>query len=127
VASEPPQLPAPPEPSDSAGARALAAMSRLAGRVPLPVLRGIGAVLGVLVAAASAGYRRKLVDNLRRAGYPGLRWSLKAAAGAGTMAAELPWIWGRSAAALNRYVRCDDLAVIEQAESAGRGILFLTP
>lgn len=118
---------APGVPPESAGARMLAATADLAGRLPLPVLRGIGALVGVLVAGASARYRRKLVDNLRRAGYPGLGWSLRAAAGAGTMAAELPWIWRRSPEALAPYVRCDDLAVIEQAEAAGRGILFLTP
>lgn len=112
---------------DRVGARALAALFDLAGHLPLPLLRKAGALLGVGVLALSPAYRRKLVDNLRRAGYPGLGWTLKAAAGAGSMAIELPWIWNRTPAALDERVRCDDLAVLDAAEAAGRGILFLTP
>ena len=43
------------------------------------------------------------------------------------MAGELPFIWMRPSAAIARRVHCDDLAVLEAAERAGRGILFLTP
>ena len=43
------------------------------------------------------------------------------------MAAELPWIWTRSLDEVAARVRCDDHAVLDEAEAAGRGILFLTP
>jgi KDO2-lipid IV(A) lauroyltransferase len=113
--------------ADGPGARALAAVFRAAGRLPLSVLRSLGAVLGVLVMLVSAGYRRKLVSNLSIAGYPGARWALRAAAGAGRMALELPWIWSRPPSALAARLICDDLAVLETAEAKGAGILFLTP
>ncbi len=99
----------------------------MAGRLPLALLRAIGALLGVIVAAVSGSYRRKLVANLRRAGYPGLAWLLRASAAAGRMTLELPWIWTRPSSALVHRVRCDDGAVLDAAESLGRGILFLTP
>ncbi|MFP5405953.1 MAG: lysophospholipid acyltransferase family protein [Gammaproteobacteria bacterium] len=98
-----------------------------AGRLPLSMLRAIGAVLGIVVMAASGSYRRKLSDNLRRAGYRGWRWRVRAAAAAGRMALDLPWVWRRPPSALARRVACEDAAVLEAAESSGRGILFLTP
>jgi KDO2-lipid IV(A) lauroyltransferase len=87
----------------------------------------MGALLGMIVLAVSGSYRRKLVENLRRAGYPGLGPALRAAAAAGRMVLELPWIWRRPSSALASRMACDDLAVLDAAESGGRGILFLTP
>jgi KDO2-lipid IV(A) lauroyltransferase len=112
---------------DGAAGRALAAAFRLAGRLPLDLLRPIGAALGVLVLLVSGGYRRKLVRNLRIAGYPGARWALRAAAGTGRMVLELPWIWSRPPAALAGRVSCADAAVLDAAEAKGAGIVFLTP
>ena len=43
------------------------------------------------------------------------------------MSAELPFIWWRSPTELAKRVRCADVAVLEQAEGEGRGIVFLTP
>lgn len=97
------------------------------GHLPLGALRAMGAVLGVVVFAASAAYRRKVLANLARAGLtqPSMAW--RAAAGAGRTILELPWLWSRSPDALADRVRCADLAVLEAAEAEGRGILFLTP
>ncbi|MCM5571659.1 lysophospholipid acyltransferase family protein [Burkholderiaceae bacterium FT117] len=113
--------------ADGAAARLLAAGFGLLGRLPLGALRALGAVAGLLVFAASGAYRRKLVANLRRAGYPGSGPALRAAAGAGRMALELPWIWRRPPAALAGRVACADLAVLDAVEAEGRGVLFLTP
>ena len=100
---------------------------RAAGRLPLPVLRALGAATGVLAWALSGSYRRKVNANLAIAGYGTLGARLRAAAEAGRMSAELPWIWTRSLAEVAARVRCDDHAVLDDAEAAGRGILFLTP
>lgn len=95
-------------------------------RWPLALLQTAGAALGVLVYLVSGAYRRKLRANLAIAGLPQrLRWS--SAAHAGRMVGELPWVWFRPAAALAARVRCDDLAVLEDAERAGSGVLFVTP
>lgn len=114
-------------PREGFGARALAGVFQALGRLPLPVLRGIGALAGVLVFAASGAYRRKIVANLRRAGHPGLAPALRAAAGAGRTVFELPWIWGRPPEALAGRMACADEALLDAAEAEGRGILFLTP
>jgi KDO2-lipid IV(A) lauroyltransferase len=119
--------PADPTDASSAAARALAAGFLALGRLPLPLLRGAGAVLGVLVFALSAGYRRKMLANLARAGLADRQMAWRAAAGAGRTVLELPWLWSRSPAELADRVRCDDLGVLDSAEAEGRGILFLTP
>jgi KDO2-lipid IV(A) lauroyltransferase len=100
---------------------------RLLSRLPLRVLRGLGAAAGLAVYALSAGYRRKLRANLAQAGLrePGL--ARRAAAEAGRMVGELPFVWFRPPAEVVARVACDDIAVFERAEGAGRGIVFLTP
>jgi len=99
---------------------------RLLGALPLRLLRAVGAALGVAVCLLSPGYRRKLRANLRTAGYGSAADAWRAAADAGRMVGELPFVWRREPAELARHVVCDDLPVLEAAEAAG-GIVFLTP
>jgi len=115
----------PAEPGTAA--RALAAGVLTVGRLPLALLRGAGAVLGILVFAGSAGYRRKVLANLARAGLHGAGPAWRAALGAGVMVLELPWLWSRGPAALTERMACADTALLDEAEARGRGILFLTP
>lgn len=117
----------PSAPRDGMGARVLAGAFRAFGRLPLPVLRAIGVLAGVLVFAGSGAYRRKIVSNLRRAGHRGVGPALRAAAGAGRTVFELPWIWGHPPEALAGRTACADEALLDAAEAEGRGILFLTP
>jgi len=101
---------------------------RLAGALPLAVLRSAGALLGWLVYAGAPAYRGRLVANLDQAGYgdaPAVR--RRAIAEAGRMVAELPWIWARPPAELARRMACDSLRVLHEAAAERRGILFLTP
>lgn len=100
---------------------------RLLGRLPLGVLRALGAALGLMALAGSGSYRRKLRGNLRQAGYPGWAMTLKAAAEAGCTLGELAWVWCRPVAAVAARVRADHLAPLEEAERRGRGIIFVTP
>ncbi len=100
---------------------------RFLGALPLGWLRVSGALLGILVMLISGAYRRKLVANLRRAGFGGPLWVLRAAAGAGQTALELPWTWSRPAAELARRVTLADGLVADAFGRAGRGVLFLTP
>jgi KDO2-lipid IV(A) lauroyltransferase len=99
------------------------------GRLPLRASRAFGALLGWIAYAASPGYRRKIRSNLRRAGLdaPRLRW--RAAGEAGRTIGELPWVWTRPLAQVAARVECAaaDLAVLDDAERAGRGVLFVTP
>jgi KDO2-lipid IV(A) lauroyltransferase len=115
-----------PGPSPPYSFRMLSALFRLIALLPLAWLQAGGALLGMLVYAASAGYRGKLRANLARAGYPpALRGP--AARAAGAMVGELAWIWFRGPDELDRLVRCDDLAPLADAHALGRGVLVLTP
>jgi len=104
----------------------MTAFARFLGRLPLGLLQALGALAGLLVCLLSSAYRRRLVANLRLAGLPeSLRW--RCAMHAGCMIGELPWVWFRPQASVLERVRCDDVAVLEDAEREGRGVLFLTP
>lgn len=98
------------------------------GRLPLPASRAFGALLGWIAYAASPGYRRKIRSNLHRAGLdaPAMRW--RVATEAGRTIGELPWVWTRPLAQIAARVACraEDLAVLDDAERAGRGVLFVT-
>jgi Kdo2-lipid IVA lauroyltransferase/acyltransferase len=99
---------------------------QLLSYMPLALLHAVGAVLGLLVFAASGVYRRRLRGNAQLAGY-GWRTALAAAVHAGKMVAELPRIWlgapvrvaWREAAALE--------AVFAHAESEHKGVIVLAP
>lgn len=106
---------------------ALVSALRLLGRLPLGVLRGAGAALGLLAYLLAARYRRKIRTHLRRAGYPSRRAAWRAAAEAGRMAGELPFIWTRGPESIAHWITCDDLDALEAAEAGGHGVVYLTP
>jgi Kdo2-lipid IVA lauroyltransferase/acyltransferase len=90
--------------------------------LPLPVLHGLGWLLGWVSFLVSPKYRRRLLANVRQAGYS--RHDAFSAVGeAGKMVTELPRIW------FGRPVRVgwEGAATIEAAQAHGRGVLFLTP
>ncbi|QGZ40706.1 KDO2-lipid IV(A) lauroyltransferase [Pseudoduganella flava] len=92
---------------------------------PLPVLHALGSVLGWLVYLASPSYRRRMRENIARAGFAGhLR---QAVAEAGKAIAELPFVWLASDARIARRVFVKDYSLVEQHLAAGCGIVFLTP
>jgi KDO2-lipid IV(A) lauroyltransferase len=99
---------------------------RLLARLPLTLLRASGALLGLAVFVASPAYRAKIDANLSRAGLDRrLRWAC--ARQAGVTIGELPFVWFAPLADVVARVRCDDLAMFEQARNEGRGVLVLTP
>ncbi len=89
---------------------------------PLPLLHGLGWLLGWLSWLASPSYRRRLARN---AGLAGIGWRARLASigEAGKLSAELPRLW------LGRPVnwRWDGIEHIDAARAAGQGLLFLTP
>eukprot|EP01036_Dinobryon_divergens_P052261 gene52261-69906_t len=92
------------------------------GLLPLPVLHGLGWVLGWASFLLSGRYRRRLLDHAAQAGYSkGL--ALRAAGEAGKLVAGLPRLWlGRP-----EHVVWDGAAHSEAAQAGGSGVLFLTP
>ncbi len=93
--------------------------------LPLRLLHAIGAVAGWLVYAASPTYRRRMRENLQRAGY--LHLLPTAIAEAGKSVLELPFIWCAPPARVLGSATLHDWDVAQQALDGGKGVIFLTP
>jgi KDO2-lipid IV(A) lauroyltransferase len=98
------------------------AIFHVLARMPLPLLQGLGCLLGWLSFLLSSRYRRRLLSNAAQAGVGRLD-ALASVAEAGKMVCELPRLW------FGRPVRVgwEGAAVIEAAQAHGKGVLFLTP
>lgn len=95
---------------------------RLLAVLPLPVLHGMGAVLGWVAFLLSPTYRRRFVANAAQAGLR-FREVLAAVAASGALVSELPRLWfGRPTA-----IHWDGAELIDEARAHGRGVVFLTP
>jgi len=103
----------------------LVLLFRFLSMFPLPVLHALGAALGWLVYLASPSYRRRLRDNLARAGYGK---QLRAAiAESGKAIVELPFVWCAEQARVTRHVTMDNWELVQRQLDSGKGIVFLTP
>jgi KDO2-lipid IV(A) lauroyltransferase len=103
---------------------------RLLGRLPLPLLHALGAVLGWVAWLASPTYRRHLRENLSLAYAPAEAAAIlpAAVAHAGRGALELPYLWTRTKAEVLALVkRVSGWELVEEAWRRGDGILFFTP
>ena len=95
-------------------------------RLPLPLLHNLGAIAGWLAWLLSPTYRRNFATHIEQAGMAEAKSA--AIAEAGKTAFELPKLWLRpQAEVVSRVARVSGWEHIEDAWSAGRGILFLTP
>ena len=92
---------------------------------PLPLLHAMGAGLGWLVYLSSSSYRRRMRDNMARAGYA--RHLPAAIAEAGKSIVELPFIWCASPERVSRHASDENWQLVQAELDAGRGIVFLTP
>jgi Kdo2-lipid IVA lauroyltransferase/acyltransferase len=102
---------------------------RLLARLPLPLLHGLGALLGWLVYLASPTYRRNLRDNLTLA-FPkaGKRMLRAAIAHAGRQMLELPYVWlRRHDEVIARITAVSGWKIVEAAQARGEGLFFVTP
>jgi KDO2-lipid IV(A) lauroyltransferase len=116
--------------------RILKILFKLLSYLPVALLHGLGAVLGLTVLAASRVYRQRLIFNMqqaasscpdRLAGLLGWQAIARAACQAGMMVAELPRLWlGHSVRVIWQDSTALD-ATFAQAAAHGKGIIFLTP
>ncbi len=98
------------------------AVFKLLARLPLPLLHGLGEVLGWLAYALSPTYRRRFATNSHLAGYAPSQ--VRAAiAHAGRMVAELPRLWWGAPVS----IQWDGAELMDDAHASGKGIVFLTP
>jgi KDO2-lipid IV(A) lauroyltransferase len=98
---------------------------RLLSKLPLPILHGLGAAIGWLVYLASPTYRKRLQDNLTRAGFA---HALHSAIGeAGKNVLELPFVWFASSERVKQAGTFANWEVARSAIDAKQGVIFLTP
>lgn len=104
----------------------MACFFRIFARLPLLVAHTLGALLGIAVWLMDGTYRRRMQENLARAGY-GLGTQLGAVLHAGQMVTELPRLWMGAAVRVSWDNRAALEAVFERAQAQGKGLIFLTP
>ena len=104
---------------------------RLLARLPLQWLHVAGSALGWLTYWASPTYRARLRENLLGSGLckkaDCAALLRKAVRETGKGVAELVAVWFGPDDLVSTRVRCDTWQVVEAAQQAGRGIIFLTP
>jgi Kdo2-lipid IVA lauroyltransferase/acyltransferase len=109
----------------------LLTVMRWCARMPLAGLHFLGAGLGWVVYGLSPTYRRRCRDNLSAGGLSadaGSSRTLHAMiAETGKSVTELCKIWFGRMEEIEQLVTCDDWAVVEAAQRASKGIIFLTP
>lgn len=94
----------------------------LLSHLPLSVLHAGGWLLGWASFLLSGRYRRRLLENVRQAGFS-RRVALASVGELGKMVAELPRLWlGRPV-----FVGWEGTTAIEAAQVHGAGVLYLTP
>lgn len=98
---------------------------RLLSFLPLPLLHAIGSALGWAVYLSSSTYRRRLQDNIRQAGFADHLSAAVAEAGKNML--ELPFVWCAPPERVLKSVQVDNWNLVEAAQDAKRGIIFLTP
>jgi KDO2-lipid IV(A) lauroyltransferase len=98
---------------------------RFLSHLPLPALHAIGSMLGWLVYLASPTYRRRLKENITRAGHGAHLHAAIAEAGKNVM--ELPFVWFADPKRVLPLAVCEDWSAVDAALARGRGIIFLTP
>lgn len=92
---------------------------------PLSVLHLIGAVFGRIVYLLSGSYRRRLRENLERAGFSAhLSDAVKEA---GKNILELPFIWCAKPDRVLRTASLENWDLVQQALDTKKGVIFLTP
>lgn len=101
---------------------------RFLGYLPLRVLHGLGAALGIAACAFSKRSRRLARQNLAIAGLAQQVSPWRVMVEAGRAVAELPWLWSRPQQEIvAKVVSISGQEHIDQARSEGKGIVYLTP
>ncbi len=108
----------------------LQALLRAFSRLPLPLIHGLGSALGRVVFILSPSYAKRLRENLEISRCYSDRKEYERLLGesisqTGKAFIELFPIWfGKG---MEKRVVCEDWGIVERAEAAGKGIIFLTP
>jgi KDO2-lipid IV(A) lauroyltransferase len=103
---------------------------KLLARLPLPVLHGLGIVVGWLIYLTPGRHRARLKNNLAQSGltasHPGLLGQVVGETGKALM--ELPAVWMRPHQAVVRLVReTRGWEHLEAARKSGKGVVVIGP
>jgi Kdo2-lipid IVA lauroyltransferase/acyltransferase len=90
--------------------------------LPLPILHAFGAVVGWVSFLVSSTYRRRFLGNARQAGY-GVMQVTRAITEHGKLVTEVPRLWFGPPVS----IQWEGAQLVEAANAAGKGIVFLTP
>ena len=102
----------------------LVTLFRFLSIFPLPVLHAIGSALGWLVYLFSGSYRRRLQENINRAGFASHQKAAVREAGKNIM--ELPFIWCANPERVLRTATIVNWDLLKAAQDAKTGIILLT-
>ena len=103
----------------------LVTLFRFLSIFPLPFLHAFGSALGWLVYLFSGNYRKRLHENINRAGFNDYRKSAIREAGKNIM--ELPFIWCANPARVLRTATVDNWECVQSALETKKGVILLTP
>ncbi|MFZ6752100.1 lysophospholipid acyltransferase family protein [Undibacterium sp. Dicai25W] len=103
----------------------LVTLFRFLSIFPLPVLHFIGAILGRIVYLLSGSYRRRLQENLARAGFSEHLGDAIREAGKNVL--ELPFIWCAKPERVLATATMENWELLQQALDAKKGVILLTP
>lgn len=103
----------------------LVLLFRLFSYLPLPLLHGLGKMLGWLVFWGAKGYRQRMRKHLALAGFS--PYLSSAISEAGKSIFELPFVWCASEKRVQASCRVENWAMVQAYLDAGHGIIFLTP
>jgi Kdo2-lipid IVA lauroyltransferase/acyltransferase len=103
----------------------LVSLFRFFSIFPLPVLHAFGFVLGWCVYLISPSYRKRLHENITRAGFADhIR---EAVSESGKNIAELPFIWCASPQRVLKTAQVENWDIVQAALDAKQGVILLTP
>lgn len=103
----------------------LVTLFRFLSIFPLPVLHFTGAVLGWVVYLLSPSYRRRLKQNIVRAGFAGHLHEAVREAGKNIL--ELPFIWCARPERVLKTASIENWELVQSTLDANKGVIFLTP
>lgn len=103
----------------------IVSLFRLLSFLPLPALHAIGWLVGWLVFLISPSYRRRLSENISRAGHRAYLYSAVGEAGKGMF--ELPFIWCANPQRVLRTAKTEGWELVQAALDSGKGVILLTP
>ena len=103
----------------------LVTLFQLLSKLPLSILHALGAALGWAVYLASSSYRKRLRDNISRAGHA--NHLLAAIGGSGKSILELAFIWCAPPPRVLATATVENWELVQAALDTKRGVVLLTP